>query len=97
MGAGAEGFSADQASRAIRDGYLGFNPLSLFNEGNLNPAVIGLESGLEPFEITHLWLDLKLLITRFQGVNSSQLADHGDHTASSPGMVAGSVVIPVLV
>ena len=76
MGAGAEGFSAGLASCSFRDGYLSVNPLALLNEGNLNPAEISLKSGLEPFEVAHLRLDLKLLITRLQGINTCQLADH---------------------
>ena len=76
VGAGSECLSAGKAGGAFGNGYLGLNPLSLLYEGNLYPAVISLKSGLEPFEVAHLRLDLKLLITRLQGIDSSQLADH---------------------
>ena len=76
MDAGGEGLSAGLASCSFRDGYLGLYLLALFLEGDLDPAVIGLKTGLEPFQVTHLGFDLKLLITRLQRINSSQLADH---------------------
>ena len=76
VGAGSECLAGGKAGGAFRDGYLSVNPLALLNEGNLNPAEISLKSGLEPFEVAQLWLDLKLLITRLQGIDPSQLADH---------------------
>ena len=76
VGAGSECLATGQTSGAFGDSYLSFNPLSLLHERNLDPAVIGLESDFEPFEVAQLWLDLKFLITRLQGIDSSQLADH---------------------
>ena len=76
MGAWSECLAGGKAGGAFGNRDLGLDPLSLLHEGNLDPAVIGLESGLEPFEVAQLWLDLKLLITRLQGIDPSQLADH---------------------
>ena len=76
VGAGGECLSAGKACGAFGNRDLGLNPLSLLYEGNLYPAVISLKSGLQPFEVAQLWLDLKLLIPRLQGIDPSQLADH---------------------
>ena len=76
VGAGSECLASGQTGGAFGNRDLGLNPLSLLHEGNLDPTIIGLESGLQPLEVAHLRLDLKLLITRLQGINSSQLANH---------------------
>ena len=76
VGAGSECLATGQTGGTFGNRYLSLDPLSFLHEGNLDPTIIGLESSLQPLEVTHLRLNLKLLITRLQGIDSSQLADH---------------------
>ena len=76
VGAGSECLAGGQTGGTFGNRYFCLNPPTFLHEGNLDPAEISLKSGLQPFEVTQLWLDLKLLIARLQGIDSSQLADH---------------------